>query len=83
VLWDYWLHFLRPESGSLVREVDGLFNQMIGRPNLAALRRKVKGRVVVVTGASSGIGASVPCAWPAPGPRYCWWHARWRSSTRP
>jgi NAD(P)-dependent dehydrogenase (short-subunit alcohol dehydrogenase family) len=56
VLWDYWLHFLRPESGSLVREVDGLFNQMIGRPNLAALRRKVKGRVVVVTGASSGIG---------------------------
>lgn len=58
VLWDYWLNFLRPgkDKDSLVREVDGLFNQMIGRPTLAALRRKVKGKVVVVTGATSGIG---------------------------
>jgi NAD(P)-dependent dehydrogenase (short-subunit alcohol dehydrogenase family) len=56
VLWDYWLHFLRPDKKSLIREVDGLFNQMIGRPTLAALRRKVKGKVVVVTGATSGIG---------------------------
>jgi NAD(P)-dependent dehydrogenase (short-subunit alcohol dehydrogenase family) len=55
-LWDYWLNFLRKDSTSLVSEVDGLFNQMIGRPTLAALRRKVKGRVVVVTGATSGIG---------------------------
>ena len=56
VLWDYWLHFLRPDKQTLISEVDGLFNQMIGRPTLAALRRKVKGRVVVVTGATSGIG---------------------------
>jgi len=56
VLWDYWLQFLRPSKESLVREVDGLFNEMIGRPSLAALRRKVKGKVVVVTGATSGIG---------------------------
>ena len=56
VLWDYWLQFLRPGKTSLISEVDGLFNQMIGRPTLAALRRKVKGRVVVVTGATSGIG---------------------------
>jgi NAD(P)-dependent dehydrogenase (short-subunit alcohol dehydrogenase family) len=56
VIWDYWLNFLRPDSKSLVSEVDGLFNQMIGRPTLAALRRKVKGKVVVVTGATSGIG---------------------------
>jgi NAD(P)-dependent dehydrogenase (short-subunit alcohol dehydrogenase family) len=56
VLWDYWLHFLRRDKDSLLREVDGLFNQVIGRPTLAALRRKVKGRVVVVTGATSGIG---------------------------
>jgi NAD(P)-dependent dehydrogenase (short-subunit alcohol dehydrogenase family) len=56
VLWDYWLQFLRPDKESLIREVDGLFNEMIGRPSLAALRRKVKGRVVVVTGATSGIG---------------------------
>ncbi|MDB4261659.1 SDR family NAD(P)-dependent oxidoreductase, partial [bacterium] len=56
VLWDYWLHFLRKDSKSIVGEVDGLFNQMIGRPTLAALRRKVKGKVVVVTGATSGIG---------------------------
>ena len=57
VLWDYWLQFLRPGQGfTVIREVDGLFNQMIGRPTLAALRRKVKGRVAVVTGATSGIG---------------------------
>lgn len=56
VLWDYWLHFLRPDKQNLISEVDGLFNQMIGRPTLAALRRRVKGRVVVVTGATSGIG---------------------------
>ncbi|MFT5482838.1 MAG: NAD(P)-dependent dehydrogenase (short-subunit alcohol dehydrogenase family) [Halieaceae bacterium] len=56
VLWDYWLHFLRPDSKSLISEVDGLFNQIVGRPTLAAVRRKVKGKVVVVTGATSGIG---------------------------
>jgi NAD(P)-dependent dehydrogenase (short-subunit alcohol dehydrogenase family) len=56
VLWDYWLNFLRKDSKSVIGEVDGLFNQMIGRPTLAALRRKVKGKVVVVTGATSGIG---------------------------
>jgi len=56
VLWDYWLNFLRRDTKSVTREVDGLFNQIIGRPTLAALRRKVKGKVVVVTGATSGIG---------------------------
>lgn len=56
VLWDYWLHFMRGEKSSVVGEVDGLFNEIIGRPTLAALRRSVKGRVVVVTGATSGIG---------------------------
>ncbi len=55
-LWDYWLHFLREDQESLISEVDGLFDRMIGRPTLAALRRKVKGKVVVVTGATSGIG---------------------------
>jgi NAD(P)-dependent dehydrogenase (short-subunit alcohol dehydrogenase family) len=55
-LWQYWQHFLRSDSKSLVSEVDGLFNQIIGRPTLSALRRKVKGKVVVVTGATSGIG---------------------------
>ena len=33
VLWDYWLHFLRKDSKSIAGEVDGLFNQMIGRPH--------------------------------------------------
>jgi NAD(P)-dependent dehydrogenase (short-subunit alcohol dehydrogenase family) len=56
VLWDYWRHFLRGDKDSLIREVDGLFNEFIGRPTLAALRRKVRGQVVVVTGATSGIG---------------------------
>jgi NAD(P)-dependent dehydrogenase (short-subunit alcohol dehydrogenase family) len=55
-LWDYWLHFLRKDSTSIAGEIDGLFNRMIGRPTLAVLRRKVKGKVVVVTGATSGIG---------------------------
>lgn len=55
-LWDYWRHFMRGDKDSLIREVDGVFNQVIGRPTLAALRRKVKGHVVVVTGATSGIG---------------------------
>ncbi|GAB5413766.1 MAG: SDR family oxidoreductase [Congregibacter sp.] len=56
VLWEYWRHFLRGDKDSLIREVDGLFNQVIGRPTLAALRRNIKGQVVVVTGATSGIG---------------------------
>ncbi len=57
VLWDYWMEFLRPgREENLIREVDGLFNQVIGRPTLSALRRKVRGKVVVVTGATSGIG---------------------------
>jgi NAD(P)-dependent dehydrogenase (short-subunit alcohol dehydrogenase family) len=56
VLWDYWLQFLRPDKESVIKEVDGLFDRMIGKPTLAALRRRVKGRVVVVTGATSGIG---------------------------
>ncbi len=56
VLWEYWRHFLRGDKDSLIREVDGLFNEFIGRPTLAALRRKVRGQVVVVTGATSGIG---------------------------
>ena len=56
VLWDYWLNFMRPDKRSLVSEVDGLLNQVIGRPTLAAVRRRVKGKVVVVTGATSGIG---------------------------
>ena len=55
-LWDYWLHFLRKDSTSITGEIDGLFNRMIGRPTLAVLRRKVKEKVVVVTGATSGIG---------------------------
>jgi NAD(P)-dependent dehydrogenase (short-subunit alcohol dehydrogenase family) len=56
VIWDYWRHFLRPDKDTLVRQVDGIFNQTIGRPTLTVLRRKVRGQVVVVTGATSGIG---------------------------
>lgn len=59
VLWDYWRHFLRGDKESLIGEVDAVFNRVIGRPTLAALRRKVKGQVVVVTGATSGIGKEV------------------------
>lgn len=55
-IWDYWLHFLRKDSASVVAEVDSLFDRLVGRPALAALRRRVRGKVVVVTGATSGIG---------------------------
>jgi NAD(P)-dependent dehydrogenase (short-subunit alcohol dehydrogenase family) len=56
VIWDYWLHFLREEPESLIGEIDSIFNRLIGRPTLGALRRTVKGKVAVVTGATSGIG---------------------------
>ncbi len=55
-IWEYWRHFLRSDKESLVQQVDAVFNRTIGRPSLTVLRRKVKGRVVVVTGATSGIG---------------------------
>ncbi|MEM9314187.1 MAG: SDR family oxidoreductase [Pseudomonadota bacterium] len=56
VIWEYWRHFLRGDKESLIQQVDAVFNRTIGRPSLAALRRKVRERVVVVTGATSGIG---------------------------
>ncbi len=56
VLWDYWLDNLRPGKRSRVSETDGMFNELIGRPTLSAIRRKVQGQVVMVTGATSGIG---------------------------
>lgn len=56
VIWDYWLNFLHKDSKSVKDELDDLFSKIIGRPTLSVLRRKVKGKVVVVTGATSGIG---------------------------
>jgi len=56
VIWEYWRHFLRGDRETLIQQVDAVFNRTIGRPSLAALRRRVRDRVVVVTGATSGIG---------------------------
>lgn len=56
VIWDYWRHFLHPDKEDLISQVDAVFSRTIGRPSLTVLRRKVKGQVVVVTGATSGIG---------------------------
>jgi NAD(P)-dependent dehydrogenase (short-subunit alcohol dehydrogenase family) len=56
VIWEYWRHFLRGDRESLIQQVDAVFNRTIGRPSLAALRRRVRDKVVVVTGATSGIG---------------------------
>lgn len=56
VVWNYWFNFLRKEDESVLKDIDGLFNQIVGKPSVSALRRKVKGKVVVVTGATSGIG---------------------------
>jgi len=56
VIWDYWRHFLRSDQETLIQQVDAVFNRTIGRPSLPALRRAVRDKVVVVTGATSGIG---------------------------
>ncbi|NNL56393.1 MAG: SDR family oxidoreductase [Pseudomonadales bacterium] len=56
VIWDYWLNFLHTDNGSLVDEMNGLFDKVVGRQSLSALRREVKDKVIVVTGATSGIG---------------------------
>ncbi|MFK8022192.1 MAG: SDR family oxidoreductase [Pseudomonadales bacterium] len=56
VAWDYWYNFLRENSTSVRDEIDGLFNKLIGNPSVSALSREVKEKVVVVTGATSGIG---------------------------
>ena len=56
VIWDYWRHFLRPDRDNLVRQMDAVFNNTIGRPSLAVLRKNVRDQVVIVTGATSGIG---------------------------
>jgi NAD(P)-dependent dehydrogenase (short-subunit alcohol dehydrogenase family) len=55
-VWEYWRHFLRGDRETVIQQVDAVFNRTIGRPSLPALRRKVRDRVVVVTGATSGIG---------------------------
>lgn len=56
VLWDYWKHYLRQGAPDRRRQLDGLFSRLVGKTSLAALRRRAQGKVVVVTGASSGIG---------------------------
>jgi NAD(P)-dependent dehydrogenase (short-subunit alcohol dehydrogenase family) len=56
IIWAYWKEFMRPNSASMREEIDGIFNKIVGRPTVSALRREVKGKVVVVTGATSGIG---------------------------
>ena len=56
VIWDYWLNFLHTNNHSIIDEMNGLFDKVVGRQSLSALRRAVKDKVVVVTGATSGIG---------------------------
>ncbi|MBT8138214.1 MAG: SDR family oxidoreductase [Gammaproteobacteria bacterium] len=56
VIWDYWLNFLRDEPEPVSREMSTLFDKVVGKPSVAALRRAIEGKVVVVTGATSGIG---------------------------
>ncbi|MGB5324526.1 MAG: SDR family oxidoreductase [Pseudomonadales bacterium] len=56
VIWNYWLNFLHEDGGSIREEINALFNDVVGSYSLRGLRRKVGGKVVVVTGATSGIG---------------------------
>lgn len=55
-IWNYWLHFMHANSLSVIEEINGLFDKIVGKPSIAALRRELMGKVVVVTGATSGIG---------------------------
>lgn len=55
-IWNYWLHFMHVDKLSIIEEINGLFDKVVGKPSIAALRREVLGKVVVVTGATSGIG---------------------------
>nr|WHW29721.1 putative oxidoreductase, short-chain dehydrogenase/reductase family [uncultured bacterium] len=56
VIWDYWLSFLRDDRESVSREMSSIFDKIVGKPSVAVLRRVIEGKVVVVTGATSGIG---------------------------
>lgn len=55
-IWDYWDQYMRAGSTSLISDIDVLFKRLVGSANLSSLRKEVRGKVVVVTGATSGIG---------------------------
>ena len=58
-IWTYWEEHLAPEARSGRRRLPSwtrLVEQAVGRGEPRGLARAIKGKVVVVTGASSGIG---------------------------
>lgn len=55
-IWLYWEQYLRKGSQPISKDTDALFKRFVGRTGLNAVRRAVEGKVVVVTGATSGIG---------------------------
>jgi NAD(P)-dependent dehydrogenase (short-subunit alcohol dehydrogenase family) len=57
VIWAYWeQHLASGKNGRAGLNLDNTVKKMLGRSNSQRLRKAVEGKVVVVTGATSGIG---------------------------
>jgi NAD(P)-dependent dehydrogenase (short-subunit alcohol dehydrogenase family) len=56
VVWEYWEKNLRTHKSGGGLALDSTIKKMLGRSNSQRLRKEVEGKVVVVTGATSGIG---------------------------
>lgn len=56
-LWHYWNTVIETDNGpSVIEDMTKIFSEVVGLTSHKALRRSVKGKVVVITGSTSGIG---------------------------
>ena len=56
-IWSYWEnHLASGKHGGAGLNMDNTVKKLLGRSNVQRLRKAVEGKVVVVTGATSGIG---------------------------
>ena len=57
VIWSYWeQHLASGKTGGAGLSMDNTIKKVLGRSNAQRLRKAAEGKVVVVTGATSGIG---------------------------